>query len=74
MKFLLLLVVIAVAAWAWRSSRTPPPTIKRTPSPPPPQDMVVCAWCGVHVPRADSVGGRDGVPYCCAEHRQRAES
>lgn len=74
MKFLLLLVVVFVAAWAWRSGRLTDAAAKQKPAaPPPPQDMVSCAQCGVHFPQADAIAGRDGL-YCCAEHRQRAES
>ncbi len=75
MKFLLLLVVVLVAVWAWRSGRLADTAPKQKPptTPPSPQDMVSCAQCGVHVPQADAIAGRNG-PYCCVEHRQRAES
>lgn len=33
-------------------------------------DMVRCADCGVHLPRAESLTVR-GQFYCCTEHRQR---
>lgn len=33
------------------------------------EEMVACAHCGVHLPRADAV--LDGErPYCCDEHRR----
>ncbi len=73
MKFLLLLVVVLVAAWAWRANRPLEAPKKHKPTEPQPQDMVSCARCGVHFPKADAVAGRDGL-YCCAEHRQHAES
>jgi len=74
MKFLLLLVVVFIAVWAWRSSRLADTGRKQKPaSRPPLQDMVRCAQCGVHFPQADAIAGRNGL-YCCAEHRQRAES
>ncbi len=33
-------------------------------------DMVRCADCGVHLPRAESLTVR-GRFYCCAEHQRR---
>ena len=33
-------------------------------------DMVRCADCGVHLPRAESLTVR-GQFYCCAEHQRR---
>ena len=32
------------------------------------EDMVVCAQCGVHVPKSESVQGQ-GRNFCCAAHR-----
>jgi uncharacterized protein len=34
--------------------------------------MVACASCGLHLPEADALRGRDGRFYCSNEHRQRA--
>ena len=31
------------------------------------QDMVVCAACGVHIPKSESIL-RQGAYYCCKEH------
>lgn len=71
MKFLLLLVVALLVLWAWRSNRPVAPPRKSKPDTQP-QDMVSCAQCGLHFPKADAVAGDKGL-YCCAEHRQRAE-
>ncbi len=76
MKFLLLLVVALAVVWAWRSNRPirdQSEATRQPPAPPQPQDMARCAYCGVHVPKADAVAGRDGL-YCGTEHQQRAET
>lgn len=71
MKFLLLVLVIAVAYMFWRNGRiarnAAPPSQARPPAPP--QDMVSCAHCAVHLPRADAVAGTGGALYCSPEHR-----
>jgi uncharacterized protein len=75
MKFFLMLLVLLFAIWLWRSGRQ----IKQPPRPhgkPPaqaPLDMVACAQCGLHLPKAEAVAGHQGL-YCSVEHRQRAES
>ena len=33
-----------------------------------PEDMVRCEYCGVHLPKGESVQS-DGRFFCCAEHR-----
>ena len=72
MKFLLVLAVVVIGAWLWRSGRQAAPPRDKPSVPAPPQDMVSCAVCGVHIPQADAVAGRQGL-YCSVEHRQRAE-
>jgi len=73
MKFLLFLAVVLAGVWLWRSGRAADaPPKRQAQEPPRPQDMVSCAWCGVHIPQSDAVAGRSGV-YCCADHHQRAE-
>ena len=74
MKYLLLIGLALLALWWWRSlarrgggqSSTPPQP------PAPPQDMIACRQCGLHLPGADVVQGRQGS-YCSAAHRQAAE-
>lgn len=77
MKYLVVLAVVAVAIWIWRNNRreqlraaTPPP--QRSPRVAGPEAMVRCAHCGLHLPAADAVAGRDGS-YCSVAHRQAAE-
>lgn len=74
MKALLLVFVVLLGVWLWRSGR---PTLPR-PGPPKtgteaaPLDMVSCTFCGVHLPKAEAIEGKQGV-YCSADHLARAE-
>lgn len=74
MKLLLVLAVVVLAIWLWRSNREANPKLKRQkPQPTPaPLEMVGCTLCSVHVLAGDAVQGKKG-PYCCLDHRQRAE-
>jgi uncharacterized protein len=73
MKFLVLFAVLYIAYLVWRHNRIAdqrrdaPPTARGAP-----QQMVACASCGLHLPEADALRGRDGRFYCSNEHRQRA--
>lgn len=78
-KWLVLLLVLAVAFWWWSGRRRLPkgtPT-RPTAGPAATRDMVVCAHCGLHLPRedalpagkADSAAVKPASWYCCAEHR-----
>ncbi len=37
------------------------------------EDMVRCIYCGVHVPRSESLQA-DGRYYCCEAHRRAHQS
>lgn len=74
MKYLLVLLVVAVAIHIWRRNRRARMAARaqgdgRTIAPP--QDMVACATCGLHLPRADALAlpAARGQYFCCAEHR-----
>ncbi|CAM4180516.1 MAG: PP0621 family protein [Comamonas sp.] len=75
MKFLLVLLVIVVAVGIWRSKRRkaqmerPQPAAGRKLAAP--QDMVECAHCGVHLPRAEALTEKSRF-YCSAEHQAQA--
>lgn len=74
MKYLLVLVVLWIAFMLWRNGRRreveraePPRSVG---APPGPQAMIRCAHCGLHLPAADALPGKDGKAYCSAAHRQ----
>jgi uncharacterized protein len=70
MKFLLVVLVVLVGFFVWRSNRRESlsrPPVRSTPPSRPLQDMVACAQCGLHLPRAEAVPGRRAL-YCSAEH------
>ena len=74
MKLLLVLSVLVFGIWLWRSNREANPKLKRQRPQPTqaPLETVGCTLCSVHVPLPEAVQGKKG-PYCCLEHRQRAE-
>ena len=67
MKYLLLIAFIGVVWWVLKSRAQRP--VQRKPAPPEPEMMVVCAHCGVHLPKSDSISG-NGKFYCSEVHRQ----
>jgi uncharacterized protein len=69
MKYLFWLLVIGLVWWAWRRSRPPAP---QPPAETAPQDMVVCAHCGIHLPHDEAVTGTRGQ-YCSTAHRSAAD-
>ena len=68
-----LILLFAVAFIVWRMyrlmtapqvrARKQPPSLKG-------EDMVECAFCSVHVPRAQAIGAGERW-FCCEEHRRR---
>ena len=66
-RLLVLVILVVLAVWlvrrALRASRGGAPSVK----PPVQQDLVACARCGMHLPRAEAreAGGR---LYCGEEH------
>ncbi len=80
MKYLIVTAIVFIGFWLWRNNRNSAGNEERArkapaqPAQPRLQDMVGCAICELHVPRADAVAGRKGTLYCSAEHRQRAEA
>jgi uncharacterized protein len=77
MKYLLVIVLALGVLWLWRSNRrTGQPD--RPPEPPaarpgkPATEVVACAVCDVHLPRADALPGGKGF-YCSDAHRRQAE-
>ena len=74
MKALVLLLVVLFGVWLWRRGRRlqAPPPAPRARGQAPMQPMIGCARCGLHVPQASAVHGRQGE-YCCEAHRREAE-
>jgi uncharacterized protein len=73
MKYLLLILVVLVVWWLLRprrridASRSPPRRDAAA------ERMVVCAYCGVHLPAGEALPGRGGV-YCGEAHRAAHEA
>ncbi|MFA6202175.1 MAG: PP0621 family protein [Gallionella sp.] len=63
-RLLFLFAIAAVIYLLFKSVR------KNLPSqaPKPAEDMVRCAYCGVHLPAGESVSAGD-AHFCCAAHR-----
>ncbi len=71
MKYLLVLGVVVLVLWLMLARRPRPPSPRgggTTPGPAQPQAMVVCAHCGVHLPRGDALLG-SGQTFCSVAHR-----
>jgi uncharacterized protein len=72
MKFLFLLLVVLLVVWAIKRARISPPSGSAKAEAPSPTEMVACAHCGIHLPRAEAVSGQKGL-YCSTEHRSAAQ-
>lgn len=72
-KYLLMIALAVVVWWMWRKSRAQDAATQRPPAQRAAERMVKCSYCGVNQPVSESLlaGGRY---YCCAAHRQAAES
>lgn len=79
MKYALVLGLVLIVFWLWRSSRqsrvdnsqragtrTKPATLEKA------TEIVACQVCQVHLPRSESLPGKNGL-YCSAEHRRQAD-
>lgn len=72
MKYLVLLIVLVVAIGIWRNRRDKETETESRRPPPPlagPQDILACAHCGVHIPKAEALM-LGSQAYCCPEHRR----
>lgn len=72
MKYALIFGLVLIVFWLWRSGRQ---KVARPPAAPrqvtQTTEVVACAVCGVHLPRAEAVAGKHGM-YCSAAHKQQA--
>ena len=67
-RLVVLIVLVVLAVWLLRRALRGPSA--RPPAKPPqekPGELVSCAHCGVHLPRAEA-HGVEGALYCSAEH------
>jgi uncharacterized protein len=66
----MLVAIVVLVAW-WLLGRTQRVAQKREPGARDPAalEMVVCAHCGVHLPRGDAKGEGE-LMYCGEEHRR----
>ena len=72
MKYLLLVAIVAVVWWALK--KRPPRSGKRpAPAAREPERMVVCAYCGVHLPQSESVT-ENSACFCSDAHRLAAKA
>ncbi len=72
MKYLLVLVVVVVVLWLMlrgRESSVSTPRRRRHGRATEAQAMVVCAHCGVHLPRPEALTDTQGRAYCSDAHR-----
>ena len=72
MKILLFLVVVFVLLWLLRGATAGRRRGGAARPPQAPQEMIACAYCGVHLPRDEALPGRGGV-FCGDAHRTAFE-
>jgi uncharacterized protein len=76
MKYLIVIALALVVVWIWRSNRRAGQADRQprqsAPLDKPATEVVACAVCAVHLPRADALPGGQGF-YCSDAHRQQAE-
>lgn len=66
-RLIFIIVIIAVVYFLFKSYRRQQQPPKQTDATTATQDMVSCAFCGVHLPKSESylVSGKF---YCCVAH------
>jgi uncharacterized protein len=72
-RLILMIVIFGIVYFLLKSYSRKEQLKDQAPPPPKAQDMVSCAFCGVHLPKSESlfVGGKY---YCCTAHsRNQAE-
>jgi uncharacterized protein len=73
MKIVVFVIAVVVLLWLLRGTtarRRPDPGAGKQQSP---QQMIACAYCGVHLPRDEALPGRGGV-FCGDAHRAAFEA
>jgi len=72
MKYLLLLAVVMGMVWWIKLSRSVASPDKTATPANPPQNMVRCAYCGLHLPDNEAVVSGN-ASYCSQAHRALAD-
>lgn len=73
MKYVVLIAVVLLVLWLLRPRRRVRDAEQSRRPALAPEQMVVCAHCGVHLPRGDALPGRGGV-FCGDAHRAAHEA
>ena len=63
-RLIFIIVIIALVYWLFKSYRK---KVLKQEEPPRTQEMVGCAYCGINVPKNESLFV-DSKYYCCAAH------
>ncbi len=69
-KILLIAIAIAAVFWLLRNHRRRADRDVQRPAEPQAEDMVDCAHCGVHMPRAEGI--ISGPRYFCSKEHEQA--
>jgi uncharacterized protein len=82
MKYALVFGLVLLVVWLWRSNRqksvrdsnqnTAHHAVSQPGKQNPATEIVACAMCKVHLPRAEALTGKLGL-YCSVAHRQQAD-
>ena len=78
MKYALIFGLVLVVFWLWRSSRQAIASNKDSSAKSTSggdtetTEIVACALCKVHLPRAEALAGKRGL-YCSSEHLLQAD-
>lgn len=64
-RLLFIVIIVVLLYWLFTSYRRQLP--KQDEPPTKTQDMVSCAYCGIHLPKSESRLA-DGKYYCCEAH------
>ncbi|MEO7852024.1 MAG: PP0621 family protein [Rubrivivax sp.] len=68
MKYLIVVLVVVFVAWLMLRGRSRDVGQRQSDKRARPQAMIVCAHCGVHMPRAEALVGQ-GQSFCSEAHK-----
>lgn len=63
-RLILIVAIVALVYWLLSSYRRQTPKQDESPNS---QDMVSCAYCGIHLPKSESIVANEKY-YCCTAH------